>query len=55
MRKLIGSGKPRRLQGLFASIDAVILTLWNVLANVGRKRRSSDRAIENWARFQAAM
>jgi transposase len=31
MRRLIGIGKPRRLQGLFASILQVILALWSVL------------------------
>ena len=34
MRKLTGLGKPRRLQGLFASILAVIFDLWNVLATI---------------------
>ena len=34
MRKLTGIGKPRRLQGFFASILAVIFDLWNVLATI---------------------
>jgi len=42
IRKLTGSGKPRRLQGLFSTIYAVILTLWNVLAIAGRKFGTSD-------------
>ena len=32
MRKLIGFGKPRRLQGIFASILGYILRWWSVLA-----------------------
>jgi transposase len=34
MRKLTGIGKPRRLQGLIASILRVIFDLWNVLATI---------------------
>jgi transposase len=35
MRKLIGIGKPRRLQGLFASMLIWIVRLWSVLARLG--------------------
>jgi hypothetical protein len=34
MRRLIGIGKPRRLQGLFASIFDLIFDLWNVLRTI---------------------
>jgi transposase len=34
MRRLIGIGKPRRLQGLFASILRVVFDLWSVLATI---------------------
>ena len=34
MRKLVGIGKPRRLQGLFASIFDLILGLWTVVATI---------------------
>ena len=34
MRRLIGIGKPRRLQGLFASILRLIFDLWNILATM---------------------
>jgi transposase len=37
MRKLTGVGKPRRLQGLFSSIFALVLSLWNALAAPARK------------------
>ena len=37
MRKLTGVGKPRRLQGLFSSIFALLLSLWNALAAPARK------------------
>jgi transposase len=35
MRRLIGIGKPRRLQGLFASIFDLILGLWRIVATIG--------------------
>ncbi|MGD0769453.1 MAG: hypothetical protein ABSB42_14815 [Tepidisphaeraceae bacterium] len=38
MRRLIGIGKPRRLQGLFASIFDLILGLWRVVAAMGAQR-----------------
>ena len=34
MRKLIGRGNPRGLQGLFSSIFGVFLVLWKVMATV---------------------
>jgi transposase len=34
MRRLIGIGKPRRLQGLFASIVRLIFDLWSVMATI---------------------
>jgi transposase len=37
MRKLTGTGKPRRLQGLFSSIFARVLSLWSALAATSRK------------------
>jgi transposase len=40
MRRLIGIGKPRRLQGLFASILRVIFDLWSVLATIRARRES---------------
>jgi len=41
MRKLTGFGKPRRLQGLFASFFSVILTLWKLTAAI-RTTGSAD-------------
>jgi transposase len=38
MRRLIGFGKPRRLQGLFASIFGWILSAWSLAATNGMKR-----------------
>jgi transposase len=38
MRKLIGIGKPRRLQGLFASIFGWILSVWSVVMTNWDKR-----------------
>lgn len=38
MRKLIGFGKPRRLQGLSASIFDLILTLWGVMTTFPGQR-----------------
>jgi transposase len=35
MRQLIGIGKPRRLQGLFASIFDLMPSLWSLLATIG--------------------
>jgi transposase len=45
MRKLTGSGKPRRLQGLFPSLYAVIWALLNVLVIAGRQ--FCHRALQN--------
>jgi transposase len=45
MRRLIGIGKPRRLQGLFASLFGWIRSLWNVMATVWTKQ--AERMIEN--------
>jgi len=41
MRKLIGFGKPRALQGLFARIFGLILTLWTLLQLHGKKNEWS--------------
>jgi transposase len=38
MRRLIGFGKPRRLQGLLASILRVFFDLWSVLAALGAQQ-----------------
>ncbi len=38
MRRLIGIGKPRRLQGLFASIFGLMLSLWSIVATIWTKR-----------------
>jgi transposase len=54
MRKLIGLGKPRRLQGHFGPIFDVIVTLWNALAILGRQLRQSEHAIESLTRIQTA-
>jgi transposase len=40
MRKLIGLGKPRRLQGLFSLIFGWILGIWSVLAAIATDRRT---------------
>jgi transposase len=48
MRKLIGIGKPRRLQGLFSRIFGLFWAMWNVLRMIRRELASStreDRAI----------
>jgi transposase len=45
MSRLIGIGKPRRLQGLFASLFGWIRSLWNVMATVWTKQ--AERMIEN--------
>jgi transposase len=37
MRRLTGFGKPRRLQGLFASVFGMILSMWRVVAAIGAK------------------
>jgi transposase len=42
MRKLIGIGKPRRLQGLLSSIFDLVLGLWSVVAMLQRRRPSSE-------------
>jgi transposase len=38
MRRLIGFGKPRRLQGLFASIFSLMSSIWSVVATIWMKR-----------------
>jgi hypothetical protein len=38
MRKLIGIGKPRRLQGLSSSMSRVTFDLWSILAASGGRR-----------------
>jgi transposase len=45
MRKLIGFGKPRRLQGLFSSIFSLALALWKYRATPGREPETSQRWI----------
>jgi transposase len=40
MRKLIGVGKPRRLQGLFSSFFCLFGTLWRLLAMLRQQRAS---------------
>jgi transposase len=42
MRKLIGIGKPRRLQGLLSSIFDLVLGLWSVVAMILLRRPSSE-------------
>lgn len=42
MRKLTGTGKPRRLQGLFSSIFAAIWALWNLLVANARRNDESQ-------------
>ena len=54
MRQLIGVGKPRRLQGLFSPLVALVLGLWNVLATLGRHLWASDDQTEDSARLRAA-
>ncbi len=39
MRRLMGIGKPRRLQGLFASIFDLILALWRFVATMAAQRK----------------
>ena len=43
MRKLLGMGKPRRWQGLFSPIFALVSALWRLLAALWSERRPSDR------------
>ena len=43
MRKLVGIGKPRGLQGLFSRIFGLFWAMWNVLRMTGRKFASSAR------------
>lgn len=54
MRKLTGTGKPRRLQGLFLSIFAAIWALWNLLAASERQRDESERQSHGLALPQLA-
>jgi transposase len=55
MRKLIGIGKPRRLQGLFASIFASMLSAWSVLAAIWIERAAwrIEKRILSFARVAA--
>jgi transposase len=54
MRKLVGIGKPRRLQGLFSRIFGVLWAMWNVLALIGRELASSSRGDGDLAHSLAA-
>jgi transposase len=54
MRQLTGVGKPRRLQGLFTSIIALVLRLWNALAKLRHQLWPSDHQIEDSAPFRLA-
>jgi transposase len=42
MRKLIGYGKPRRLQGLFSSIFRLVSALWELITSFGREFATSE-------------
>ena len=53
MRKLIGMGKPRRLQGLFSPIFGLLWALWSVLAALGRKLASAARRDRGLAHLPA--
>ena len=44
MRKLTGTGKPRRLQGLFAPVFALLCGLWSVMAMIRRGLTRSGAA-----------
>ncbi len=54
MRKVAGMGKPRRWQGLFLPIFALISALWSVLAAIWRKLRRREGEIRFTSRFAAA-
>jgi transposase len=54
MRKLIGVGKPRRLQGLISFIFELVWSLWNVLAAIGRNLGLSGRSDRVWPRLPLA-
>jgi transposase len=54
LRKLVGIGKPRRLQGLFSSMFGVLWAMGNVMAAFGRELASSAGNDRVWARQSAA-
>ena len=54
MRKLIGMGTPRGLQGLFSRIFGMLWAMWNVMAAFGRELASSARNDRVLARQSAA-
>lgn len=49
MRKLIGVGKPRRLQGLFSPVLDLLGRLWTMLASFGSNPDASARRSSVWA------
>jgi transposase len=49
MRKLIGYGKPRRLQGLFWLVFGLWGWLWGLLARFGSNEGASARRMSPWA------
>ena len=53
MRQVMGMGKPRRWQGLFLSIFAIISALWSVLATIWRELRRPEREIQLTSRLTA--
>ena len=54
MRKLIGVGKPRRLQGLFSPILDLWARLWTLLASFGSNQDASARRSSVWAAARPA-
>lgn len=48
MRKLIGFGKPRRLQGLFSRIFGLWRWLWSLLASLGSNQDASTIRMSVW-------
>ena len=54
MRKLIGVGKPRRLQGLFSAIFGLVCGLWRALATILGNGLSTGTRIDVSARFRLA-
>jgi transposase len=55
MRRLTGIGKPRRLQGLFASIFGWLLCIWNAVVTIWTRRRAwtIEKVIPPFARLAA--
>lgn len=51
MRKLIGYGKPRRLQGLFTLILELVTTVWNV-AWLASRRMMLEPSVTAWPRLE---